>query len=363
MALIVAVERGWVSRAAALDRLQSMLTLLLRARCYHGAFRIFWTGAAARPSRSCARTTAAIWSRPRSCAWGCCARGPTSLATRRSSSAFAAMIGICGRASNGTGTPADGREVLYWHWSPYNGWAIDHEIHGWNECLITYVLAAALAALCVDPHRLSSRVCQRPASSATAAVSEGIELPLGPTLRRPAVLRALLLLRLDPRGLRDRHADYWQQNLQPRAHQPRVLRRNPNGFRGYGPDCWGLTPSDSPAGYARHAPDNDDGTITPTAALASFPYAPQEAMRALRHFCRCWAIGSGAAYGFIDAFCEQQDWFADTYLAIDQGPIIVMIENYRTGLLWRLFMPIPEVQQGLRRLGFATPYLVRQRGT
>jgi hypothetical protein len=132
---------------------------------------------------------------------------------------------------------------------------------------------------------------------------------------------------------------------------------NPNHNRGYGEHFWGLTASDDPYGYGVHAPDNDNGTIAPTAALASFPYAPVEAMKALRHFLGTYGEKIWRRHGFVDALCPQRDWYADTHLAIDQGPIILMIENFRTGLLWKLFMSAPEVRTGLRRLGFSSPQL------
>ncbi len=132
---------------------------------------------------------------------------------------------------------------------------------------------------------------------------------------------------------------------------------NPNKYPGYGPSCWGLTASDDPDGYAAHAPDCDDGTIAPTAALASLPYAPDAVMSALRHFLSEHGEKIWGRYGFVDAFCEQRDWYADTYVAIDQGPIVVMMENFRSGLLWKLFMSVPEVQVGLRRLQFDSPHL------
>ena len=132
---------------------------------------------------------------------------------------------------------------------------------------------------------------------------------------------------------------------------------NPHKFKGYGPECWGLTAGDNPDGYSAHAPDNDNGTISPTAALSSLPYAPREVMSTLRHFLSEHGEQLWGRYGFADSFCEQRNWYADTYIAIDQGPIVVMMENHRTGLLWKLFMSIPEVQTGLRRLGFTSPHL------
>ena len=126
---------------------------------------------------------------------------------------------------------------------------------------------------------------------------------------------------------------------------------NPKGFKGYGKDCWGLTASYSTVGYSAHAPNNDLGVITPTAALSSFPYTPEQSMAALKHF---YAMGLGfwGKYGFYDAFEPATGWTVPRYLAIDQLTIAPMIENYRTGLLWRLFMSCPEVQQGLVKLGF-----------
>ncbi len=164
-------------------------------------------------------------------------------------------------------------------------------------------------------------------------------------------------LGLDPRGLSDRYADYWQQCLAHTRINREHCLRNPGGFKGYGPDCWGLTSSDSPLGYAAHSPSRDLGVITPTAALASYAYAPEPSMRALRHFYHRLGDRIWGEYGFIDAFSETADWYADSCLAIDQGPIVVMIENGRTGLLWNLLMSCPEIRHGLRRLGFTSPHL------
>jgi hypothetical protein len=109
--------------------------------------------------------------------------------------------------------------------------------------------------------------------------------------------------------------------------------------------------------YRAHAPDNDNGVIAPTAALSNFPYAPEQAMRALRHFYDVLGDRIWGRFGFTDAFSETHDWYASTYLAIDQGPIVIMIENYRSGLLWKLFMADPDVRTGLARLGFSSPHV------
>jgi hypothetical protein len=358
MAIIVAVERNWVSRGAALERLGRMLELLTRATCYHGAFPHFVNG------RS----------------------GASIPFTRKDDggdlveTSFMLMGLLCAREYFNRNTPAetalrdvihclwhdvewdwytqDGREVLYWHWSPNNGWALDLEIRGWNEALITYVLAAA-----APRYSINRLVYQRGFAAGHDFVNGnsyyGIALPLGTPYGGPLSFSHYSFCGLDPRGLKDAYADYWQQNL----HHVRINHAhceiNPLNHKGYGSACWGLTSSDDAAGYLAHAPDNDNGTISPTAALSSMPYAPREALQAMRHFLATHGEKAWGRFGFVDAFCEAKDWYADSFVAIDQGPIIAMIENYRTGLLWKLFMNVPEVQAGLRKLSFTSPYFTK----
>ena len=356
MALIVAVERGWVSRAEALDRLQSMLALLLRARCYHGAFPHFVDGRSGETIPFMRKDDGGdLVETSLLCMGLLCARAYFAADTPVEQR-IRGQIGILWDGVEWNWYSRGGRDVLYWHWSPYNGWAIDHAIHGWNECLITYVLAAASKRYGIDPVVYQHGFASGPEYRNGGRFYD-VDLPLGPPFGGPLFFAHYSFCGLDPRGLRDRHADYWEQNVRHVRINHAHCIANPNGYAGYGPGCWGLTSSDDPEGYARHAPDTDNGTISPTAALASFPYAPQAAMQALRHWLQTHGDRIWGEYGFIDAFCEQRGWWADTYLAIDQGPIIVMIENHRTGLLWRLFMQIPEVQQALRRLGFESPYL------
>lgn len=127
-------------------------------------------------------------------------------------------------------------------------------------------------------------------------------------------------------------------------------------YKGYSENCWGLTASYSVNGYAAHAPgmNNDLGVISPTAAISSIPYTPEQSLNAIKHFYYDLGDKIWGKYGFYDAFCEQNNWYPERYLAIDQGPAVVMIENYRTGLLWNLFMPCPEINEGLNKLGFFT---------
>ena len=356
MALIVAVERGWVSRSAALARLGRMLDSLLSASRYRGAFPHFMNG----------RTGETI---PFS---------PNDDAADLVETSFLMMGLLCTRQYFDRDTQQEarvrerisklwndvewswftrgGRKVLYWHWSPVNGWAMNHEIRGWNECLITYVLAASSPRHAIEPAVYHRGFAAGPGFR-NGKAWYGIELPLGPPYGGPLFFAHYSFLGLDPRGLADRYADYWEQNVRHARVNRAHCIENPGRFAGYGEACWGLTASDDPDGYSAHAPDNDNGTISPTAALASVPYAPQAVVAVLRHFLKVHGKRLWRELGFVDAFCESRGWYANTFLAIDQGPIVVMIENHRTGLLWKLFMAVPEVQAGLRRLGFTSPHL------
>lgn len=163
-------------------------------------------------------------------------------------------------------------------------------------------------------------------------------------------------LGLNPKGLKDQYADYWKENVTQATINYQWCVTNPKQFKGYGANSWGLTASYSVKGYAAHAPDkdNDLGVIAPTAAISSLPYTPQQSMAAIRYWYEKMNPKLWGRYGFYDAFSETDYWYPQKYLAIDQGPEVVMIENYRSGLLWKLFMSCPEVQQGLKKLGFVS---------
>ena len=164
---------------------------------------------------------------------------------------------------------------------------------------------------------------------------------------------------MDPHGLKDEYADYWKENQNQALINYSWCVENPKKYKGYGADDWGLTASYSIKGYEAHAPGNerDLGVISPTAALSSMPYTPEYSIKAMRHWYSDMRDKVWGEYGFYDAFSETANWYPQRYLAIDQGPIVVMIENYRSGLLWHLFMSCPEVQAGLKKLNFQSPYL------
>ena len=243
--------------------------------------------------------------------------------------------------------------VLYWHWSPDKAWAMNHQISGWNEALMVYVLAASSPTHTI-PKTVYTNGWARNGNMRNGKTYEGITLPLGFDYGGPLFFTHYSFLGLDPRELNDEYANYWTQNVNHSRINYKYCVRNPRNYAYYGENCWGLTASDNNInGYSAHSPTNDLGIISPTAALSSFPYTPVESMKAAKFFYYTLGDRLFGDYGFYDAFNLNQAWIANSYLAIDQGPIVVMIENYRTGLLWNLFMSAPEVQAGLDKLEFS----------
>ncbi len=244
-----------------------------------------------------------------------------------------------------------GQNVLYWHWSPNHGWAMNMQVKGYNEALITYFMAATS-----ETFPVSAQVYHQGWASNGNIINNkqfyGINLPVGFDYGGPLFFAHYSFLGLDPRNLSDQYANYWTQNVNHTRINREHCVRNPFNFVGYSADCWGLTASDDPSGYRVHEPTNDNGTISPTAALSSIPFTPEYSMQAMRHFYFILGDKLFGEYGFKDAFNPGRGWFAGSYLAIDQGPILVMIENHRSGLLWNLFMSAPEVQSAMTKLGF-----------
>lgn len=351
MSVIVAVERGWIARDTAARFMRKMVNFLLKANSYHGAFPHWLDGAT----------------------------GKTIPFSRKDDggdlveTSFLFQGLLCARQYFNQDNPVEnefrgklnwmwtgiewnwytqGQEVLYWHWSPNNGWAMNFPVRGFNECMIMYVLAAGDK----DHYPVSSAVYHKGWAESNFFKNGrpfyGHTLPLGFDYGGPLFFSHYSFLGLDPRGLKDRYADYWQQNVNHTLINHDYCVDNPKKFKGYSDSCWGLTASDTYNGYNAHSPTNDFGTITPTAALSAFPYTPELSMKALKHFYYTLGDRIWGEYGFTDAFNETQNWYSKNYLAIDQGPIIVMIENYRSGLLWKLFMSCPEVKSSLQKLGF-----------
>ncbi|WP_206682819.1 glucoamylase family protein [Chthonobacter albigriseus] len=352
MALIAGAERGFISRDAAVAQIARIVGFLETADRFHGVYPHFLDGSTGRTipfsplddGGDLVETSFLMAGLLAAREW-----------VRSGEPNLAASIDALWRAVEWSHhLRADG--ALLWHWSPVHGTAMNHAVRGWNECLITHVLAASSPTFPVAPETYHGSWATAP-EFRNGKSYDGVVLPLGPDGGGPLFFAHYSFMGLDPRGLVDRYADYFEQNRAHALVNHAHCRRNPNGFAGYDEHCWGLTASDNHEGYNAHSPTNDHGVITPTAALASFPYVPDLSMKAARHFHDRLGSTLFGTYGFLDAFNQGRDWVATSHLAIDQGPIVVMIENHRSGLLWSLFMRAPEVLRGLRRLGFASPHL------
>lgn len=245
----------------------------------------------------------------------------------------------------------DGSNTLYWNWSPDHGWAVNVPVQGWNECLITYVMAASSTTHTI-PKIVYGNGFAKNGAIKNNKFFYGIALPLGQDYGGPLFFEHYSFLGINPNGLSDSYANYQIQTLNHTKINYEYCKANPKNYFGYSKLCWGLTASDIRGGYTASSPTNDRGFIAPTAALSSMPYTPKESIEALNFFYYKLGNKIWGKYGFVDAFSLDEVWFADSYLAIDQGPIICMIENYRSGLPWNLFMSAPEVKGGLTKLGF-----------
>jgi hypothetical protein len=242
--------------------------------------------------------------------------------------------------------------VLYWHWSPNYNWDINFALKGWNECMIVYILAIASPTHPV-PATLWTSGWASASYYTNGSKFYGIPLAVGWDYGGPLFFAHYSFLGFDARYKKDQYTNYFINNAHHAQINHQYCYTNPKNFTGYSDKCWGLTASDDPDGYLAHEPyGNDNGTISPTAALSSFPYTPEPSMNALKHFYRDRGDKLWGNFGFIDAFNLKRNWYATSYLAIDQGPIIDMIENYRTGLLWNLFMANEEIQPALDAIGF-----------
>jgi len=250
-----------------------------------------------------------------------------------------------------------GQNVLYWHWSPDYNFEMNMQIKGWNEAMIVYILAASsntdsIPKLVYDEGWASNDGMKNNNSY------YGVQLPLGPAYGGPLFFSHYSFLGINPHDLSDVYANYFTQNTAQSLINYKYCVANPKDFYDYSENNWGLTASDDNLTfYTAHSPTNDDGVITPTAAISSLPYTPEQSMNALRFFYYKLGDKLFKQYGFIDAFNLSDLWFADSFLAIDQGPEIVMIENYRSGLLWNLLMTCAEIKRGMTRLGFQSPNL------
>lgn len=355
MAIIVATERKWITRAEAAQRLLKIVKFLFKADSYHGVFPHWLNGETGKVIPFGRKDDGGDLVETSYLFEGLLCVQQYFNDTTQVERDLHNRIGWMWDEIEWNWYTKGGEEVLYWHWSPNNGWAMNFPLRGYNEALITYILAASAERYPV-PATVYHRGWAQSNFFKNGKTFYNIKLPLGFDFGGPLFFSHYSFLGLDPHGLKDQYADYWEQNRNHTLINHAYCLDNPKKFKGYGENCWGLTASDNHLGYGAHSPTEDLGVITPTAALTAFPYTPEYSMKALRHFYNDLGDKIWSEYGFVDAFNETENWYARSHLAIDQGPIIVMIENYRTGLLWKLFMNNPRIQKGLKKLGFDSPY-------
>jgi len=353
MAIVVAIERGFISREEGVGRLETIVDFLTEADRFHGAWPHWMNGTSGKIIPFSANDDGGDLVETAFMIQGLLTARQYLNATDTQESQLVNKINALWETVEWNWYTQGGQDVLYWHWSPNNGWEMNMPIKGWNEALITYVLAASSTTHSIDTDVYTKGWAQDGAIKNTGGNSYyGYTLPLRSDMGGPLFFSHYSFLGLDPRNLSDQFANYWTQNVTHSKINNAYCADNPQNYVGYSARCWGLTASDGFSGYSAHSPNNDKGVITPTAALSSMPYTPEESMEALRFFYYILGDKLCGEYGFYDAFDVTNSWTANSFLAIDQGPIIVMIENYRTNLLWDLFMSCPEVQSGLTKLGF-----------
>jgi len=259
-------------------------------------------------------------------------------------------------------------DVLYWHWSPDYGFHIGHPLIGWNETMIIYLLAIASPTHPVPASlyhtgwagQSERNIHYRQGWSRTTDGDHytngntyyGIKLDVGEGNGSDLFFTHFSFMGFDPRGIRDRYTNYFENNRAIARIQVEYAKENPLKFTGYGANCWGRSAGVN-AGGGRALPRDDNGTINVMASLASMPYTPAESLAALKHFYRDLGAKTWGAYGFHDGFNETQNYFDEDYMALNQAPIVVMIENHRTGLVWKKFMANPEIAPALKAIGFA----------
>jgi hypothetical protein len=348
MALIVGVNRGFIPRADGIARFNKIISFLEKVDRFHGAWPHWINGATGKVIPFSANDNGADLVETSFLVQGMLTVRQYLTPTDTVGNNLINRINTLWQNVEWDWFRQNNQEVLYWHWSPDKAWIMNFPLSGYFEEQITYVLAAASPTHGI-PKSVYTNGYGKSGAIKTGNSFYNIKLPLGTP--SPLFWVQYSYLGLDPH-FSDDYANYWEQNVNASLINHAYCVANPKKYPGYGDECWGLTASDNLTGYGAQSPTNDNGTITPTAALSSFPYTPVESMKALKFFYYTMGDRLWGQYGFYDAFTITEGWTANSYLAIDQGPIIVMIENYRTGLLWNLFMSCPEVQTAMDKLNF-----------
>lgn len=356
MAILVGIERNFITRQHGLERLTKLVDWLEKADRFHGVWPHWLNGETGKVKPFSPNDNGGDLVETSYLLQGLLCVRQYFRDGNEQEKALAAKIDMLWKEAE-FDWYRNGKNVLYWHWSSEKQWVMNFAVEGYNECLIMYVLAAGSPTHSI-PAEVYHEGWARKGGMRNDSTHQqyGYHLSLkhngAEQFGGPLFWSHYSFLGLDPRQLKDRYADYWEHNRNHTLINRQYCLENPKNYTGYGENCWGLTASYSIKGYAAHSPREDLGVISPTAALSSFPYTPKESMKVVRHLYEDLGDKVFGEYGFYDAFSEQHNWYLPRYLAIDQGPIVVMIENHRTGLLWNLFMSAPEVQVAKTKLGF-----------
>lgn len=359
MAIVSAMSRGYITRDQGTERLNKIANFLTTTDRFHGAWSHWING----------NTGQVI-------PFGTKDNGGDLVET---SFLAAGMITVREYLKNGTTSEkalaqkfdnlykgvdwqwyTNGQNKLFWHWSPNYAWQMNFPLEGYNECLITYVMAAASPTHPIAPIAYHEGWAR---SGAIVSARTKYNLPLilkhngAEEFGGPLFWAHYSYLGLDPHQLSDQYANYWDLNSNQVKIDYLYCVANPLSYKGYSANYWGLSASysrntDGLIGYDAHMPSNDKGIISPTAAISSIVYTPLESKALMHNLYENFNKDTWGVAGFYDAHSQQYNWSAQRYLAIDQGPQMVMLENYRSGLIWQLFMNAPEVKQGLITLGF-----------
>jgi hypothetical protein len=353
MAMLVGIERGFITRDQGIARIQKILNFLGNADRFHGAWSHWIDGTTGHVIPFSPQDNGGDLVETGFLVQGLLAARTYFNHATPEEQEIVQKITDLWEAVEWDWYRQNNSNVLYWHWSPNNHWAINMQIRGWNEAAIIYILAIASPT-----HGIPASLWQDGWAGNSGYVNGktfyGYKLDVGWDKGGPLFFAHYSFLGFDPRHKKDAYANYYINNRNHTLINRAYCIDNPQNFAGYNENCWGLTASDDPDGYMAHEPvsGRDNGTITPTASLSSMPYTPEESINALKYLYRNLGKKIWGPMGFYDAFNQKRNWYTTSYLAIDQGPIIDMIENYRSQLLWNNFMANPEVQQALDDIGF-----------
>ena len=353
MAIIVGIERGFITRTQGVTRMLTILNFLTtKADRFHGAFPHWMNGTTGKVIPFSTKDDGGDIVETSYMIEGLLTARQYFNQDNSDEKQIRDLITSIWESVEWDWYRKDGGDFIYWHWSPDYNWDMNFPISGFNETMIVYLLAIASPT-----HPVPADLYYKGWASSNYQNGKsfyGIPLYVGWDYGGPLFFVHYSFLGFDPSDKKDIYTNYFINNRNYTLIDQAYCADNPKNYPGYSADTWGLTASDNPWGYDAQSPTNDNGTISPTAAISSMPYTPELSMNALKSFYYVYGNKLWGQYGFYDAFNLSQNWYASSYIAIDEGPIIDMIENYRSQLLWKNFMANPEIQPMLDAIGFVS---------